>query len=122
MRQTSRAAEITRQLLAFSRRQVLQPRVVNLNDCVRQALSMIARTVGVDVSIELKLDETTDHVFIDPEQLTLVIMHLADNARQAMSQGGVLPTRLRRAAKRYPTVRPRPAASRYPTSRLRRAA
>ena len=90
MRQTSRAAEITRQLLAFSRRQVLQPRVVNLNDCVRQALSMIARTVGVDVSIELKLDETTDHVFIDPEQLTLVIMHLADNARQAMSQGGVL--------------------------------
>lgn len=90
MRQTSRAAEITRQLLAFSRRQVLQPRVVNLNDCVRQALSMISRTVGVDVSIELKLDESTDHVFIDPEQLTLVMMHLADNAREAMPGGGVL--------------------------------
>ena len=90
MRQTSRAAEITRSLLAFSRRQVLQPRVVDVNDCIRKALSIITRAAGVDVSIELKLDETTDHIFIDPEQLTLVLMHLADNAREAMPRGGVL--------------------------------
>ena len=90
MQQTARAAEITRQLLAFSRRQVLQPRVVNINDCVRRALPMLTRAVGVDVSIELKLDETIDHIFVDPEQLSLVLMHLADNARNAMPGGGQL--------------------------------
>jgi PAS domain S-box-containing protein len=90
MRQTSRAAEITRQLLAFSCRQVLQPRVVDVNDCLRRALALVTRTVGLDVSVRLKLDETADHVFIDPEQLTLVLMHMADNAREAMPRGGVL--------------------------------
>jgi PAS domain S-box-containing protein len=90
MRQTTRAADITRQLLAFSRRQVLQPRVVDLNDCVSKAVPLLTRTVGVDVALELKLDETADHVFFDPEQLTLVLMHLADNAREAMPTGGTL--------------------------------
>ncbi len=90
MQQAARAAEITRQLLAFSRRQVLQPRVVNLNDTVRNALPMLTRAVGVDVGIELKLDETVDHILIDPEQLTLVLMQLADNARAAMPHGGRL--------------------------------
>jgi PAS domain S-box-containing protein len=90
MQQTSRAAEITRQLLAFSRRQVLQPRVVNINDCVRNALAMLTRAVGVNVSIELKLDESVDHIFIDPDQLAIVLMHLADNARAAMPHGGLL--------------------------------
>jgi PAS domain S-box-containing protein len=90
MQQTTRAAEITRQLLAFSRLQVLQPRVVNIHECVRKALPMLTRAVGVNVSIELSLDETTGHVFIDPDQLTLVLMQLADNARNAMPQGGAL--------------------------------
>ncbi len=90
MQQTARAAEITRQLLAFSRRQVLRPRVVNINDCVRSGLPMLTRVVGVGVAIELQLDETVDHIFIDPEQLALVLMHLADNARNAMPQGGRL--------------------------------
>ena len=90
MQQAARAAEITRQLLAFSRRQVLQPRVVNLNNTVRNALPMLTRAVGVDVCIELKLDDTIDHILIDPEQLTLVLMQLADNARAAMPQGGRL--------------------------------
>lgn len=90
MQQTARAAEITRQLLAFSRLQVLQPRVVNVNDCVRKALSMLTRAVGVDISIELKLDEDTETVFVDPDQLALVLMQLADNAHTAMPQGGAL--------------------------------
>ena len=51
---------------------------------------MLTRAVGVGVSIELKLDETIDHIFVDPEQLALVLMHLADNARNAMPQGGQL--------------------------------
>jgi len=90
MHQTARAAEVTRQLLAFSRLQVLHPHVVNVNECVRKALPMLARAVGVDVSIELKLDEETGHVFIDPDQLALVLMQLADNARNAMPRGGAL--------------------------------
>jgi len=90
MQQTSRAAEITHQLLAFSRRQVLQPRVVNINDCVRNALAMLTRAVGMNVSIKLKLDESVDHIFIDPDQLATVLMHLADNARTAMPHGGRL--------------------------------
>ena len=51
---------------------------------------MLTRAVGVDVSIELKLDENVDPIFVDPDQLTLVLMHLADNARAAMPQGGRL--------------------------------
>jgi two-component system, cell cycle sensor histidine kinase and response regulator CckA len=90
MHQAERAAEITRQLLAFSRRQVLQPRVVNVNDCVRNLEPLLTRAVGVDVALELKLDETVDHIFFDPEQLTLVLMHLADNSRNAMPKGGRL--------------------------------
>jgi PAS domain S-box-containing protein len=102
MQQTARAAEITRQLLAFSRRQVLQPRVVNINDCVRRALPMLTRAVGLDVAIELKLDETVDHIFVDPEQLTLVLMHLADNARNAMPHGGQLRLSTARSAATLP--------------------
>jgi PAS domain S-box-containing protein len=90
MQQTARAAEITRQLLDFSRSQLLQPRVVNINDCVRKTLPMLTRAAGVEVSVELNLDETVDHVFIDPEQLALVLMHLAENARNAMPHGGQL--------------------------------
>jgi PAS domain S-box-containing protein len=90
LQQTSRAAEITHQLLAFSRRQVLQPRVVNLNDCINKAAPMLARAVGVDIAIDLNLDENVDPIFVDPDQLTLVLMHLADNARAAMPQGGRL--------------------------------
>jgi signal transduction histidine kinase len=90
MRQTSRAAEITQQLLAFSSRQVLQPRVINVNNCIRKALPMITRAVGMEVTIQLNLDECTDEIFMDPEQLALVLMHLADNARTAMPHGGAL--------------------------------
>lgn len=90
MQQAARAAEITRQLLAFSRRQVLQPCVVDVNDCVRKAEALLTRAVGVDAALELKLDESVEHIFFDPEQLTLVLLHLVDNARNAMPRGGRL--------------------------------
>lgn len=90
MKQSTRAAEITRQLLAFSRRQVLQPRAVSVNDCVRNALCMLTRAVGAEVAIELKLDERVEPILIDPDQLAIVLLHLADNARAAMPQGGQL--------------------------------
>jgi len=90
MQQSARAAEITRQLLAFSRRQVLQPRVLNINDCVRKALPMLTSVGGVDVKVELDLDDAVDRIFIDPDQFALVLMHLASNAGAAMPQGGLL--------------------------------
>ncbi len=90
MKQSTRAAEITGQLLAFSRRQILQPRAVNINDCVRNALCILKRAVGDRVRIELKLDESVEPIFIDPDQLAIVLLHLADNARAAMPQGGQL--------------------------------
>jgi two-component system, cell cycle sensor histidine kinase and response regulator CckA len=88
--QATRAAEITQQLLAFSRLQLLQPRVINLNDCIRQALAMLHRALGDEISIDLHLDETLAPIVIDPDQLTLVLMHLAENARAAMPKGGTL--------------------------------
>lgn len=90
MQQSARAADITRQLLAFSRRQVLQPRLININVCLRNALPMLSRVVGPDVSLELQLDDTVESIFIDPDQLTIVLMHLATNARSAMPHGGGL--------------------------------
>ncbi len=90
MKQSARAAEITRQLLAFSRRQLLQPRTVNLNDCVRNALSMVTRAVGPEVAVELNLDDAVKPILIDPDQLAIVLLHLADNARAAMPKGGQL--------------------------------
>src|SRR6266568_1594390 len=90
MQQAGRAADITRQLLAFSRKQVLQPRALNINHCVRDALSMISRIVSVDISVELQLQQNLAHVFIDPDQLAIVLMHLASNARDAMPNGGQL--------------------------------
>jgi PAS domain S-box-containing protein len=90
MEQSARAAEITRQLLAFSRRQLLQPRSVNLNACVRKAFAMLTRVVGPDISLDLQLDESVQNIFIDPDQLDIVLMHLASNAHAAMPQGGTM--------------------------------
>ena len=90
LNQATRAAEITQQLLAFSRLQLLQPRIVNLNQCIRGALPMLHRALGSGVSVELRLEETLAPIVIDPDQLNLVLMHLADNARAAMPAGGTL--------------------------------
>ncbi len=90
MKETTRAAEITRELLAFSRQQLLQPRVVNINKCVRNALGMLMRAVGSDIAIALKLAEKVEPILIDPDQLAIVLMELADNARTAMPHGGQL--------------------------------
>jgi two-component system cell cycle sensor histidine kinase/response regulator CckA len=90
LNQATRAAEITQQLLAFSRLQLLQPRVVNLNQCVLGALPMLHRTLGSTVSVELRLEKSLAPIVIDPDQLTLVLMHLAGNARAAMPTGGTL--------------------------------
>ena len=85
-----RAAELTRQLLAFSRKQVLQPRVLQLNTIVRDLASMLQRMIGEDVTLRIALDDALANVKADMSQIEQVIVNLAANARDAMPQGGQL--------------------------------
>src|SRR6185295_14853387 len=88
-----RAASLTRQLLAFSRRATTQPRVVDLNAAIQNLLPMVHRLVGEDVRFQLRLSNTVGRVRVDPAQLEQVIVNLVVNARDAMPQGGVVTIR-----------------------------
>jgi PAS domain S-box-containing protein len=85
-----RAAGLTRQLLAFSRKGVLEPRVVDLNETVRHAEKMLRRLIGEDVRLATALATDLGHVKVDPGQVEQVLMNLAVNARDAMPTGGRL--------------------------------
>jgi two-component system, cell cycle sensor histidine kinase and response regulator CckA len=86
----TRAAALTRQLLAFGRRQVVQPKVVDLNKLLAGSREMIERMVGAKVSLELQTPDDSLYIYADPIQIEQVIFNLAANARDAMSQGGRL--------------------------------
>ena len=85
-----RAAQLTRQILAFSRRQVLKPRTLVLNEVVLGIEPLLRRTIGEDVALELLLDPDLPAAEIDPHQMEQVLMNLAVNARDAMPEGGRL--------------------------------
>jgi two-component system cell cycle sensor histidine kinase/response regulator CckA len=84
-----RAASLTRQLLAFSRRQMLAPIVLDLNDLVANLRKMLERLIGEDVTLTTVLPPGLWSVTADPGQIEQVIMNLAVNARDAMPTGGM---------------------------------
>src|SRR5215475_14470640 len=86
----NRAAGITRQLLAFSRKQVLSPRVINLNDVVLNLDSLLRRLIGEDIEVLTAPANDLGSVKADPGQIEQVVMNLALNARDAMPHGGKL--------------------------------
>ena len=85
-----RAAALTRQLLAFSRKQVLQMRAVNVNAVVTNVETMLRRLIGEDISLSTHLDSDVALINADPGQLEQVLINLAVNARDAMPGGGAL--------------------------------
>jgi signal transduction histidine kinase len=85
-----RAADLTRQLLAFSRRQLLQPRVLDVNQIVTAVAPLLRRVLGEGISLVTSLGTELPSVRADPGQLEQVLMSLAGNARDAMPSGGVL--------------------------------
>ena len=85
-----RASGLTRQLLAFSRQQVLQPLVVETNELVETLEKMLRRIVGEDIKLTLKLTPETGNIRVDPGQIEQVLMNLVVNARDAMPKGGSL--------------------------------
>jgi PAS domain S-box-containing protein len=92
------AASLTRQLLAYSRRQVMRPKILDLNDIVAEMNKMLRRLIGEDVELRIVLGEGLGSVLADPGQIEQVIMNLAVNARDAMPKGGRLTIETKNAA------------------------
>jgi signal transduction histidine kinase/ActR/RegA family two-component response regulator len=89
-RSSARAAALTRQLLAFSRRQILQPVVLDVNEVVREMGTMLRRLISAEIELQLALGPDPATVKADPGQLEQVIVNLVVNARDAMPKGGKL--------------------------------
>jgi PAS domain S-box-containing protein len=86
----SSAASLTRQLLAFSRKQILQPQILDLNQLVERIKKLLHRTIGEDIQLVTALASPLGRVCADPGQIDQVILNLAVNARDAMPAGGTL--------------------------------
>jgi CheY-like chemotaxis protein len=90
LKAAERAASLTRQLLAFARKEVVRPQAVSLNGLIKEIESMLRRLLGEDVALETDLDPSLENVLADPGQIHQVLMNLVANARDAMPGGGRL--------------------------------
>jgi len=86
----TRATSLTQQLLAFSRKQMLQPKIVNITTLVADTITLLRRLIGENIQLEYKPEQKLAPVKVDPGQIEQVIVNLALNARDAMPQGGKL--------------------------------
>jgi len=90
LRAGERAADLTRQLLSFSRRQIVEPRILNINDQVRSVEKMLRRLIGEHIELVTALSDDLGLVKLDPGQVEQVIMNLVVNARDASETGGLI--------------------------------
>jgi PAS domain S-box-containing protein len=90
LKASQRASDLTRQLLAFSRKQTLQVKVVDLNQIISNSTKMLKRIIGEDIELQTDLDDDLWFVEADPGQMSQIIINLATNARDAMLYGGRL--------------------------------
>ncbi len=88
--QAERAAALTRQLLAFARRQVLEPQNLDVNSLTTESINLMGKVIGEHVQIELQLAKVLEPAWADPTQVEQIIMNLCINARDAMPEGGRL--------------------------------
>ena len=94
----ARGADLTQRLLAFARKQPLQPREVDVNALVIQTANLLRPTLGEQIEVHMMLTDDLSHALIDPSQLTNAVLNLALNARDAMPEGGKLTIETRNVA------------------------
>ncbi len=113
-RAAERATSLTRQLLAFSRRQMLEPRVLDLRDSITSIAPMLKRLIGEDIDVVVRATGEIGRVKADPGQIEQVLLNLAVNARDAMPKGGTLMLEVHDAllnesfSRRHVTIKPGP--------------
>ncbi len=90
LKATDRAAGLTRQMLAFSRKQILAPKIINLNDVIEDTVDMVRRLIGEPIRVAFHPTEHLWPISADPDQMTQVLLNLCVNARDAMPDGGLL--------------------------------
>ncbi|HWF76003.1 MAG TPA: response regulator [Caulobacteraceae bacterium] len=101
-----RGAKLTRQLLAFSRRQKLEPKPVDLNDAILSLLDLLRSTLGGAVTLETRLRSDPWPALVDPTQIEMIILNLAINARDAMEAGGLISLETENVTIGHPRTRP----------------
>ena len=90
-----RAAMLTRQLLAFGRKQIMQPEVLNINESIKDLLNMLRRIIGENIELKISLLPDLKLIYADPAQIQQVVINLCINARDAMAKGGILTIKTR---------------------------